>query len=346
MKTALICFSDAGSALAIKLCSLFGWRKEDVHSIVKFADKYGFTAHEKIAADMGELFRANGALVFIGACGIAVRDIAPHLKSKTEDPAVLVIDDRGRYVIPILSGHIGGANALAKEIADKLGGGAIPVVTTATDGAGRFSCDAWAATHNCAISSMTAAKEVSARILTEDVPITAEAAFALPDPLPSGLIPGKDGGGAGIYIGTETARKGLRLIPRILTLGIGCRRGTPAEAIAEAVRETFVEAGIDPVSVERIASIDVKRDEAGLVEYALRIGVPLRFYTADELNAVEGSFQESEFVKKTVGVGNVCERAAVLGSTNETAAGRLVIGKTAKYGVTVAAAARDWRIEF
>ena len=98
--------------------------------------------------------------------------------------------------------------------------------------------------------------------------------------------------------------------------------------------------------MERIASIDVKRDEAGLVEYALRIGVPLRFYTADELNAVEGSFQESEFVKKTVGVGNVCERAAVLGSTNETAAGRLVIGKTAKYGVTVAAAARDWRIEF
>ena len=169
MRTALICFSDAGSALALRLSALLGQDPSAVHSIAKFAEKYGFTSHEKIAADMGELFRTHDALVFIGACGIAVRDIAPHLKSKTEDPAVLVIDDRGRYVIPILSGHIGGANALAKEIAAMLG--AVPVVTTATDGAGRFSCDAWAAAHNCAISSMTKAKEISARILTEDIPI-------------------------------------------------------------------------------------------------------------------------------------------------------------------------------
>lgn len=351
MKTALICFSDAGSALALKLCALFGWQKDAVHSIGKYAEKYGFTAHERIAADMGELFRSNGALVFIGACGIAVRNIAPHLKSKTEDPAVLVIDDRGRFVIPILSGHIGGANALAQQIADKLGGGAQAVVTTATDGAGRFSCDAWAATHGCVISSMEKAKAFSARILTEDLPLFSE--FPLPDSLPAGLIHGtgeKAGNDGGLCIGLGTEYGGLRLIPRIVTVGIGCRRGTDAEVIAEAVRSAFEAARIDLRSVERIASIDVKADEAGLADYARRLEVPLAFYSAAELEAVPGEFRESEFVKKTVGVGNVSERAAALGSGNGNTekAGRLLIGKTAQSGVTVAAAARDrdWRIEF
>ena len=126
MKTAVICFSDAGAALAGRVCGILGLPLSDVHSIEKYAVKYGFTAHAKIGADMGDLFSSHDALVFIGACGIAVRDIAPHLKSKTEDPAVLVLDDRGRYVIPILSGHIGGANALAESLAEKLGAEAAP----------------------------------------------------------------------------------------------------------------------------------------------------------------------------------------------------------------------------
>ena len=340
MNIAVICYSDAGAALAGRVSEILGLPLSDVHSIEKFAVKYGFTTHEKIAADMGELFSSHEALIFIGACGIAVRSIAPHLKSKTEDPAVLVLDDRGRYVIPILSGHIGGANALARSLADKLGAEAI--VTTATDGAGRFSCDAWASTHACAISSMEAAKAVSAAILVSDVPISSE--FALPEILPTGLVPGGSGP-LGVYIGVRGEgpfAKTLCLIPRIVTLGIGCRRGISAEAIREAVSEALASARIDPRAVCRVASIDVKRDEAGLVEYAGDIGAQLVFYSAEELSAVPGDFAESEFVKKTVGVGNVCERAAVLGA----GIGELLIGKTAHDGVTVAAAVRDWRVEF
>ena len=340
MKTAVICFSDAGAALAGRIRGELGLDLRDIHSTAKFADRYGFAAHEKISADMAELFAGYDALIFVGACGIAVRSIAPHLKSKAEDPAVLVLDDGGRFVIPILSGHIGGANDLARMLAEKLG--AVPVVTTATDGAGRFSCDAWAVTHGCAISSLAAAKAVSAAILTEDVPIASE--FPLPAQLPAGLVPGKTGAvGVKIGIGTEEPfGVTLRLVPKIAVLGIGCRRGTPPETIRAAVTETFAEHGIDPASVCLVASVDLKRDEEGLLSFADGIGVPAAFYPAEELETVPGEFAESAFVKKTVGVGNVCERAAVLAAEG----GRLIVPKTAKNGVTVAAAVREWRIAF
>ncbi len=332
MKTALICFSDAGAKLAVRVAGLLGQAAADIHSTAKYAGRYGFTAHETVSGDMGALFSSHDALIFICACGIAVRSIAPHLKSKTEDPAVLVLDDGGRYVIPILSGHIGGANALARSLAEQLG--AVPVITTATDGQGRFSCDAWAVTHNCAISSMEAAKEVSAAILTGEVPVRSE--YPLPDPLPAGLVPGDHG----IYIGIRMHDAALRLIPRITVAGIGCRRGTPADAILDALSSTLESHGIDIRSVCRIASIDAKKDEAGLNECADRLGVPLSFYSAEELAAVPGTFSASEFVRETVGVDNVCERAAVL------AGGSLIIPKTAAGGVTVAAAVLDWRVAF
>lgn len=338
MKTVLICFSDAGAVLAQRIADILHLDKSDIHSITKFAEKYEFTSHKSVCADMGELFSANDALIFIGACGIAVRDIAPHLKNKTVDPAVLVLDDQGKFVIPILSGHIGGANALACHLAEKLG--AVPVITTATDGSGKFSCDTWAVTHNCAISSMKTAKDVSAAILTADVPISSE--FALPQTLPNGLVAGNTGE-LGIFIGIHTDApytSTLRLIPRIVTLGIGCRRDTPMETIFSVVKETLENHCIDTRAVGCVASIDVKADEAGLLACAKVLKAQTVFYTADELNAVPGEFAESEFVRKTVGVGNVCERAAVCGG------GTLIIPKTAKDGVTVAAAVNEWRIEF
>ena len=338
MNTVLICFSDAGAVLAQRIADILHLDKSDIHSITKFAEKYEFTSHKSVCADMGELFSANDALIFIGACGIAVRDIAPHLKNKTVDPAVLVLDDQGKFVIPILSGHIGGANALACHLAEKLG--AVPVITTATDGSGKFSCDTWAVTHNCAISSMKTAKDISAAILTEDVPVSSE--FALPQTLPNGLV-ACNTGELGIFIGIHTDApytSTLRLIPRIVTLGIGCRRDTPMETIFAVVKETLETHRIDTRAVGCMASIDVKQDEAGLLACAKVLKTPAVFYTADELNAVPGEFAESEFVRKTVGVGNVCERAAVCGG------GTLIIPKTAKDGVTVAAAVNEWRIEF
>ena len=337
MKAALFCFSDSGAVLSLRLCDLLGIGKENVHSVPGFAQKYGFTPHGSVCADMGELFDRNDALIFVCACGIAVRDIAPHLKNKMTDPAVVVIDDRGRYVIPILSGHVGGANDLAVRIADMIG--AVPVVTTATDGAHRFACDAWASTHGCAISSMRLAKKVSAEILVHDVPVSSDRELPA---LPDGIRQSEDGK-LGIYIGIDDREpygETLRLIPRIVTVGVGCRRGTNADVIENAVKNTLKEYNIDIRAVERIVSIDVKKDEEGIRGAAERLNAELKFFTAEELNAVPGEFTESEFVRKTVGTGNVCERAAALSG------GKLIIRKTAGNGVTVAAAEREWRITF
>ncbi len=337
MSVAIFCFSDRGAELSIKLCGLLELPLSRVHSTLKFAEKYGFTAHESVRDDMGGLFGANRLLIFVSACGIAVRSIAPHLKSKSTDPAVLVIDDAGRFVISLLSGHLGGANGNATKIAALIG--AVPVVTTATDNMGRFSCDAWAARHNCALSGLDAAKAVSAAILEGDVAVSSE--YPLPEALPAGLV--RAGAGKlGIFIGIhkiEPYGLTLRLIPRILCLGIGCRRGVSAGDIESAVRKALDRAGIDLRAVAKIATIDVKRDEAGLFEFAESLGAAVELYTAGELGAVKGEFAESDFVRKTVGVGNVCERAATLGGT-------LIIPKTAANGVTVAAAVSDWRPEF
>ena len=286
----------------------------------------------------GDLFAACDALVFVGSCGIAVRMIAPFVRDKKTDPAVIVIDERGRFVIPLLSGHIGGANALAQRLADALG--ATGVITTATDINGRFSVDAWAARRGWVIGDMAAAKHVSAAILEGDVPLCSE--FPLRPPLPGGVTEGAEGP-LGIYVGCRMARpfsETLRIIPRALHLGIGCRRGTPEAAIADAVGAVLEEHGIDPRALKCAASIDLKRDEQGLLAYAETAGLPISFYPADALAALEGDFTPSDFVRSVTGVDSVCERAAMMG------AAALLVRKTAKNGVTVALAAENLEVSF
>ena len=338
MRIAVFCFTDAGVQLAVKLCGLMGLPKECIHTNERFSRAYGLTGHKSVFEDMGRLFNENEALIFIGACGIAVRAIAPHLRYKATDPAVIVIDDKGRYVIPVLSGHIGGANAMAKTVADMMN--AVAVITTATDTSNKFACDAWAASHDCAISSMELAKAVSARILTEDIPYTFEG--GTPESRPYGLV-NKSDGELGIYIGArikEPYDRTLRLIQRKLNVGIGCRRSTPKEAIAAAVQAVFDTEKLDMRAIKRIASISLKKYEAGLIAFAEDMGAETAFFTADELNKADGDFSDSAFVKDTVGTGCVCERAAVL------AGGELIVKKTAFNGVTVAVAEEKRRSEF
>lgn len=324
MKISLFCFSDTGAELAGRLCRLLGLEKDCIHT--------------RIGGGMETLFKESKALIFIGACGIAVRAVAPYLESKMTDPAVVVIDDHGRYVIPILSGHIGGANELAEKLASLIG--AVPVITTATDVKGRFSCDSWAVRNDCAISSMEMAKKVSAAILKKDIPVASD--YELPSSLPDGLFKG-EGGDIGVYIGIHVRspfKDTLRLIPRTLTVGIGCRRGTGKENLLSAIKTVFEENGLDIRAVGKIASIDVKKGEEGLLSCAVLLDAVPLFYSADKLNALDGDFDESAFVKNTVGTGNVCERSAVADG------GKLIVRKRVLDGVTVAVAEKERRIEF
>lgn len=338
MKLAVFAYSRQGCRTARRVLDCFPEAERRCYTMERFGEA-GFLPLEKPSEPFyGALFRWADALVFVGACGIAVRQIAPHVRDKGQDPGVICIDELGNFVIPLLSGHIGGANGLARRLAEKLG--AVAVITTATDINQKFSVDAWAAEQGFVIDSMALAKAVSAGILEGDIPMCSD--FPVVTDLPRGVVPG-DQGKLGICVSfqkKEPFERTLRLIPRVLRLGIGCRRGTEAAAIREAVTRVFEVQNLDIRGVKGVYSIDLKAKEPGLLAYCEERGLPAAFYTAEELKAVEGNFTPSEFVRSITGVDNVCERAALLG------AGRLIVKKTVWNGVTVAVAAENLEVRF
>ena len=337
MKTAVFAYTKRGCETAKRVRDALG-ENTRLFTVDRLKSEDFDPIPSPARAFYGELFRVCDALVFIGACGIAVREIAPFVRDKRTDPAVVAVDELSRFVVPLLSGHIGGANELAVKLAEKLG--AVPVVTTATDVNGRFSVDAWAEKQGFIIGDMKAAKAVSAAILEREVPLCCE--FPVKTPLPAGVY-GGESGDIGIYIGWEKRepfKTTLRLIPPALHLGIGCRKGTEAEAIEKAVASALSKGNLDRRAVRSVASIDLKAKEAGLLAFCEKNHYPARFFTAEELAAVPGDFHASDFVRTVTGVDNVCERAALM------EADRLLIGKTAQGGVTVAVAAEDVEVRF
>lgn len=334
MKAAVISLTENGRVVSERIA---GANICDTarYCLAKHCDD-GAESFTDIEALTAELFGAFDALIFVCACGIAVRMTAPHIRSKQTDPAVIVVDDRGSFVIPILSGHLGGANAIAVRIAERIGAQA--VVTTATDIGGSFSPDSFARANGLIIDDMDAAKAVAAAVL-EGEPIGLVSEYECAN-IPDGLTVGEEAR-IGVYIGADRQKAPfpvtLRLIPKNIVLGIGCKRGTSAEAIVRAV----LESGIDIERVCAVSTIDIKSDEPGLLEFCAGRGLELFTYTADELMSVSGDFGGSEFVRSVTGADNVCERSAVLCS-----GGRLVREKYAAHGVTAAAAEKPLVIDF
>ena len=330
MILSLFAYSRRGCETAHRIEALLTGDEVLKFTMEKFQEP-GFLPMRKPNRDFyGERFQTSDALVFVGSCGIAVRQIAPYVKDKKTDPAVICVDELGKFVIPILSGHIGGANELALRIAKAMD--AVPVITTATDINGKFSVDAWAARNGFSISSMKTAKAISARILEEKIPICSQ--FPVKGNLPAGTAAATEGE-LGILLSYEKKqpfRETLRLTPKVLHLGLGCRRDTPKENIEHAVMQVFDRYNLDFGAVKCAASIDLKANEQGLLAFCEERRLPIAFYTAEDLNAVPGTFTPSEFVSSITGVDNVCERAAMAG------ADRIIVRKTACNGVTVAVA--------
>ncbi len=264
-----------------------------------FAKGRNFT---KLADLVEEIFGKFDGLIFICAAGIAVRMIAPHIVSKLSDPAVIVIDERGQNVISLLSGHVGRANELALEIAKAIE--ANPVITTATDVEGRFSVDTVASRLGLFPEPKEAIKVINAAILR----------------------------GEDVFVTAGDVR--LNLIPQNLIAGVGCRRGTSSLKIFEAIQRACAMIHQPIERVKLLASVDVKKDEVGLVSLAEVMGLEIKFFTAAELQKKidEYKLEESKFVTRSVGVGNVCE-AAALCCVDEA---RFALPKTAFKGVTVA----------
>lgn len=340
MKLAVFAFSRRGRDTARRcLAALAGPRDEyRAYASESWAGE-GFSPIRPPLADFtAPVFAWADAMVFVGACGIAVRAIAPHVRDKRTDPAVLAVDELGQFVIPLLSGHIGGANRLAARLAEAVG--ATAVVTTATDVNRRFSVDEWSARQGLYIDDMAAAKAVSAAILEGPVPVWSD--FPIAGDLPAGLEPGESGP-LGICISWRRKfpfDRTLLLVPPVLRLGIGCRRGTSSGAIDALTDQLLAEHNVHPAAVGTVATIDLKKDETGLLDFCRDRGWPLSCYSAEELAAVEGDFTPSDFVRSVTGVDNVCERAALLGAE------RLLVKKTARDGVTAALALNAWEVRF
>jgi cobalt-precorrin 5A hydrolase len=282
--------------------------------------------------------------IFIMAAGIVVRAVAPVLKDKTIDPAVVVVDDCGRFAVSLISGHIGGANRLAMRVADVLG--AAPVITTATDINQKPAIDVLAVDLGLAIENPERIKAVNMALLTDDPILLHDPCGWLADRLAGGAVVSAkqdrslhkpDASSAGVWVddvlGGEPAHA-LVLRPPSLIAGIGCNRNTPKEEIRAKLTEVMALASLSHRSLRAIASIDLKSDEVGLCALAAELELPLQFFTKDQLATVDNVPTPSDTVAKHIGVPSVCEAAALLASQN----GRLIVPKQSTRNVTIAIA--------
>ena len=324
MKISLIAFTERGMDLAEKLAAALEGEAVRCPVDTSLPD---WTQSRFASAD---------ALVFVGAAGIAVRAVAPYIQSKDRDPAVVVVDECGRYAVPILGGHLGGANELARRIEAVCGAEA--VITTATDRNGVFAVDEWARAQGCAIPCPERIKGVSSRLLTGET-VTVRADWPIAGGPPAGVELVTDGAADVIVSCRAEENAALCVAPRILTLGVGCRRGTSEEKIEAAFIDFMKRHGYHEAAVARVCSIDGKAEEPGLLAFCAKKGLRFETFSAEALSAVKGDFTASEYVREITGVDNVCERSAVLGSGG----GRLLCRKEASGGVTLALAEGDFR---
>ena len=330
-----ISFTATGKELMMKVISLLSGSDSDT--------TWATVPEGGLSEWTRDNFQKGNILVFIGACGIAVRAIAPFVRDKTADAAVIVIDEEGRFVVPVLSGHLGGGVAAAKELSGLIG--ATPVITTASDVRGEFAVDVFAKDNDLCINDMKKAKAFSACLLENGE------AFYRVDPEYADVLEviserknlcradeksaKYEAAESSFTISPRTGtRERLQLIPRCIVLGVGCRKGKEGTELIDFAYRVLDELSIDKRSVAAVVSIDLKQDEKGIIELADRLGTEFKTFSGEELMKQEGEFSASEFVKETVGADNVCERSLMAYGCK-----RIIMKKRAENGMTLAVGA-------
>ncbi len=344
MTLAIIAITSGGAALARKLHLQAEEAELWLPEKFRQTDRANYYSG-KLADLLPQLFNRVDGLVCIMATGIVVRLLAPHIKTKDQDAAVVVCDEAGRFAISLLSGHLGGANELADEVASILGGQA--VISTATDVNQLPAFDEVARQNNMAVEPLSRIKLLNGLLLeqkpialadAEGVVTAAYLDVACVTPARS-FAEALTGSAEGLVFVSnrylrqlETHDNLLALRPRNLVVGIGCNRGTSAAEIETVVRETLQHAFLAFASIGALASIDAKQDEEGLLAFAEQYRLPLNFFSAEQLNEISAPTPASDYVQQAVGAKGVCEPAAIMAS----AGGRLLVKKKKNGNVTVA----------
>lgn len=345
MRIGVIAFSAKGGALGRGLVQEFSQIGCTAEGFLTARHKAaGMQPFTDLSGLVCTLFEKEDIIIFVGACGIAVRTIAPYIKSKMEDPGILVVDECGKYVISLLSGHVGRANYVTNITAQILD--AEPVITTATDRNGVFAVDEWAVSNHLRILDAASIKEISSRLLSgKKVGFYSD--FPIAGRLPEGLTKDEDAE-AGIVVSYE--KKAVRnrfqvtchLLPMDLVVGVGCRSGKPFSQLQAFLMETFEKYQLSSQRIGKLCSVSIKENEEGLKKLAASLRVPFETFHVKQLETAEGVFGASDFVEKHIGVDNVCERSACLGSGN----GKKLVGKQAFDGMTLAVYQRQLFLTF
>lgn len=349
MTLAICALTDRGAALARRLGALLPEAEVWLPERLRAADACRYDT-AGTAVLLPQLFARCDGLICIMATGIVVRTLAPHLQGKAVDPAVVVLDEAGRFAISLLSGHLGGANALTGRIAALLG--ATPVLTTATDVNGLLAWDEAARRAQLGIEPLDRVRLLNRLLLKGE-------RIALVDG--DGLIAPWFAATPGVVLAPSFSAASTekpagrvfvtdRLIPRLdeeadllllrprrLVLGIGCNRATSVAEIAAAARQVLAQRWFSLQAVGRIATIREKADEAGLLAFAGELRLSLTTFDRDALNAVACPSPGSKYALAAVGAHGVCEPAALLAAEG----GRLLVPKQKLGNVTIAVAQRN-----
>lgn len=348
MTLAIIAITSNGARLGARL------KKELDRADLFVQEKYAGSAGQGAVAFsvalkdlVRQLWPDHRGFVFIMATGIVVRILAPHLRGKDIDPAVVVMDEAGDFAVSLLSGHLGGANELARKLAGISGGQA--VITTATDVNGLPAWDEVARREGLRIEPVKNIRRLNSLLLHGERIVLVDRRRRIARHFASmpGVVPvanfaaAQQVAAAGKIFVThrhipqmEAQDDLLVLRPKDLVVGIGCNRGTPAVEIEEAVERELRKAFLSPHSIACLATIDAKADEEGLNLFAKSRGIPIEHHSADALNAVSAPADPSSHALAAVGAKGVCEPAALISSGSNT----LLIKKKVCGNVTVAVA--------
>jgi len=328
-KTIIFYITDNGFKLAQRLTALF-----------PEAETIRFKSGE-----LTKIWHSTGKVVFIMATGIVVRAVAPLLKDKRTDPAIVVLDEKGSYVISLLSGHIGGANELAGEIAGYLGAEA--VITTASDIQGKLALDLWAMEKDLYIEDTEKLKKISAKIVNGKR-INLKVEYSLNNAqIPKEFTIVDSAEEADVIIShRDMNQDALFLRPKTLVAGIGCNRGTAKAEIEEAIKTALRRENLSFHSLRNLATIDIKKDEKGLLEFAGVNGLDIDFFTKDELNsaAIAHNIKGSKEVEAATGAVAVAGPAAVLSAKKGSNGFTILTSKEKRGNVTLALAKAEFTL--
>jgi cobalt-precorrin 5A hydrolase len=272
------------------------------------------------------------SIVFISSTGIAVRGIIPFIKTKDIDPGIIVVDSSGKYAISLLSGHLGGANDLTKIISSILNSQAI--ITTATDNLDLIAPDMIAKYNNLIIDDLKTCKNISSLLINdENVDFIDERNLIN---VPDGYCKEFDNSKGRVIITNKLKindshinKSILKLIRKDIVLGIGCKKNYDKNMMKENVVKALNESNIDIRSVKKIATIDIKSNEEAILELSKFLNADIETFSINQIKEVEKHYQQSDFVKKSIGVGCVSEPVI------ELSKGKITVNKLKLNGMTL-----------